>query len=92
MTKSNRTLAAIAGLGCIACCAGPIAAALAAVGAVTVGAVAFFGVAALTGTLLAIPVYRRLRCRPKNLNGPVAVAAPTLKRTTSEPVASPTSR
>ena len=91
MTNSNRSLAAIAGVACIACCAGPIMAALVTIGALTTAGVAFFGLAALAGILLAIPVYRRLRCRPQTSNGPVAVASPTTRRTTSAP-ASPTSK
>ena len=91
MTNSNRSLAAIAGVTCIACCAGPIVAALAAIGAFTTAGVAFFGLSGLAGILLAIPVYRRLRCRPQTPNGPVAVASPATRRT-SAPAASPTNK
>lgn len=91
MSNSKRSLAAITGVACIACCAGPTVAALAAIGAFTIAGVAYFGLAALAGILMTVPVYRRLRCRPQPANGPVAIASPN-RRATTTPAASATNK
>lgn len=85
------TVAGAAGLACVACCAGPIVAALTAagIGLATVAGVAAFGAAGLVVLLLAVPAlgrwYQRRRPAPAAPPpGPVPVAAPTARRRAAE--------
>lgn len=64
--RDRRSLLAVTGAACVACCAGPlwgVVAAAAGVGAATAGAVALFGAVGLAALLLAVPVVWRQRRR-----------------------------
>lgn len=82
--RSTGSIVGVAGLACVACCAGPIVAALTAagIGLATVAGIALFGAAGAAVLFLAVPVLwrRRRRRTASRSTGPVGVAAPVVRR------------
>lgn len=81
--RGTGSIVGVAGLACVACCAGPFVAGLTAagIGLATVAGIALFGVAGVAVLFLAVPVlWRRRRRTASGATGPVAVAAPLVRR------------